>query len=352
MDPPPFQRNEKMKLRFILRGGGRNPGLCSRSSSNDYWGISQSRQLVPGGFTLIELLVVIAIIAILAAILLPVLAAAQRRATEATCLSNQKQLAMAWLMYASENSDKVVSFDNRSAADNPPAWYIEAQYVQQPAPTGLGLTAPAGLSGNGLAKWCNETGFEKGALYQYASNPDIIHCPGDFRISVAKHFTWCTYSGVGGFPGGDANLEGNTGGTSTAGSITKQTEVKHPSDRFLWVEESASQQTTAFGQTVGINDGTWEMHPGNPNGMPSPFFTAQWVDSPAAFHGANSTFSFVDGHAQSRRWISGLVITFANDMNPLKYSNLGGNDGTGAAANNATADLFYVASHFPTSLNP
>lgn len=51
------------------------------------------------GFTLIELLVVIAIIAILAAILFPVFAAAREKARQATCLSNQKQIALAFLGY-------------------------------------------------------------------------------------------------------------------------------------------------------------------------------------------------------------------------------------------------------------
>ena len=52
------------------------------------------------GFTLIELLVVIAIIAILAAILFPVFAQAREKARQTACLSNQKQIATALLIYA------------------------------------------------------------------------------------------------------------------------------------------------------------------------------------------------------------------------------------------------------------
>src|SRR5580765_8711705 len=56
-------------------------------------------------FTLIELLVVIAIIAILAAMLLPVLNRAQEKGRAAKCISNQKQIALAYLLYATDNSD-------------------------------------------------------------------------------------------------------------------------------------------------------------------------------------------------------------------------------------------------------
>jgi prepilin-type N-terminal cleavage/methylation domain-containing protein/prepilin-type processing-associated H-X9-DG protein len=64
--------------------------------------LSLKKRASRSGFTLIELLVVIAIIAILAAILFPVFAQAREKARSATCLSNQKQIALAISMYAQD----------------------------------------------------------------------------------------------------------------------------------------------------------------------------------------------------------------------------------------------------------
>src|SRR5260370_18754789 len=61
------------------------------------------------GFTLIELLVVISIIAILAALLLPVLARAKATAKRIACTSNQKQLITVWKLYAVDNRDKLAA---------------------------------------------------------------------------------------------------------------------------------------------------------------------------------------------------------------------------------------------------
>ena len=63
----------------------------------------------PCGFTLIELLVVIAIIAILAALLLPVLAKAKAKGQGIVCPSDTKQLTIAWHLYSSDFNDRVAN---------------------------------------------------------------------------------------------------------------------------------------------------------------------------------------------------------------------------------------------------
>src|SRR6266481_93271 len=73
-----------------------------------------------GAFTLIELLVVIAIIAILAAMLLPAISRAKIKAEGILCMSNNKQLLLAWSMYADDHNGTLVMNPNQGPLN--PGW--------------------------------------------------------------------------------------------------------------------------------------------------------------------------------------------------------------------------------------
>ena len=86
------------------------------------------------GFTLIELLVVIAIIAILAAILFPVFAQARESARRTVCLSNTKQMGLAFAMYAQDYDETTPAVIHDSALpEDPDFWYIVQPYVKNVA---------------------------------------------------------------------------------------------------------------------------------------------------------------------------------------------------------------------------
>jgi prepilin-type N-terminal cleavage/methylation domain-containing protein/prepilin-type processing-associated H-X9-DG protein len=239
------------------------------------------------GFTLIELLVVIAIIAILAALLLPTLARSKQKARGLQCMSNHRQLTIAWKMYTDDNRDMLLY------ASRHPLYPQMDQYAWVLGDLDFDPANPS--------NWDPEVDIKKSPIWPYCGKSTAIwKCPADEsallvggerkpRVRSMSMNLW-----VGGFAGYDGGISGGDYWTY-GGSLWKV---------YLKMSDFTSPGPSGIFLLMDLREDSidWGNFATDMRGWPDDPSQTGFYDLPASYHNKAGGLSFVDGHAEIKRW--------------------------------------------------
>ena len=237
--------------------------------------------------------------------LLPALARAKSQAQGTKCQSNEKQLSLAWSMYNSDNTGKLVPNGGEgeqgavspTSADLRPGG-IDSQWCpgRQDAGAGTGWLSPANnptTSPNIGWQW-----LQAGLVFPYVNSVLTYSCPSDqsyntfFGVEYPHVRSMSMNSGL--------NPANNSAWTSGADDpemrvYTKETDLTVPGPANTWLLVDENQQS--------INDAWMVEDPSDPS-LEAP----DWVDCPASYHDGACGMSFCDGHAVIKKWRDPVVL--------------------------------------------
>jgi prepilin-type N-terminal cleavage/methylation domain-containing protein/prepilin-type processing-associated H-X9-DG protein len=231
----------------------------------------------PGAFTLIELLVVIAVISILAALLLSALAGAKRRAGQAACINNLKQLGMGLQLYVDDNNNTFPGIASRLYGYHPEDWiyWRTNTEIYPPFERSPILTALPGESRPGLRCPLDTSDADRLAL-----SPLDSYGPYLFSYSFTGYGL---NDGVN--LGMSSVVDTSTGATNKY--LFKEGAVHNPASKIMLAEEPAMSRDSGDGYNV-IYDGRW-IPEGGATGFSDPLTTR---------HGGKADVTFTDNHVE------------------------------------------------------
>jgi prepilin-type N-terminal cleavage/methylation domain-containing protein/prepilin-type processing-associated H-X9-DG protein len=252
---------------------------------------SWMRRRMGCAFTLIELLVVIAIIAILAAFLLPVLSKAKSKAQTINCINHLKQLTICWVLYATDNQDRLIENHLASTPQSTNGW-VAGFMRQMPDAT-------------------NEQFIRDGRLFDYNTSVKIYRCPA--AVGLMPAILAGNPSAHGQSLVRNFSLSGRMGGTEETDFVLgnqyiqfhRMSDIRRPDPvkALVFVDESMNS----------VDDGYFAVQLQN-----------TWMNSPTKRHAGGATFSFADGHAELWKWLGlkqeqdwwGPAVSAAGDSTP------------------------------------
>ncbi|HEX3626380.1 MAG TPA: type II secretion system protein [Verrucomicrobiae bacterium] len=241
-------------------------------------------QPLTAAFTLIELLVVIAIIAILAGMLMPVLAAAKRRALEAQCINNMRELATGWMLYATDNQDYMLPNSPWGSAPSQ-SWCPNSD-----TSPGAEMNWTLDKGNTNIAVFNNTilTPFISGQLGLYRCPADTYASQNGIRIR-----DYSMQGQVGNLYSVSKTLNNNPSGIPYV-KLTELHSSPGPSDVIVFLEEHPN---SLLGN--GVFDGYLQVDSKN----------GTCPDVPGSMHKWGCGMSFADGHAEMHKWIKAGTVT-------------------------------------------